>query len=120
MGRGSEFLELGIAQAQINAAKHRMSGANGLEAQHRYMRSYLAELLLGTLFGMLLLASAYFLFFDRSLLAYTAWPLAVSAFGYIAMKVRQRAKIRKKRAEDLRQLAIEKDKTDSDTEAKNA
>jgi hypothetical protein len=120
MGRGSEFQELGMAQAQITAAKHRMSCDNGLEAQHSYMSFYLAELLFGSLFGILLFTSALFLFSDRSLLAYSAWPLAVSAFGYITTKSWQIAKLRRKRTEDLRQLAIEKDNTDSDTEAKNA
>ncbi|WP_029065587.1 hypothetical protein [Labrenzia sp. DG1229] len=120
MGRGSEFQELGIAQSQITAAKTRMQGTQGLEAQHRYMRFYLAELFFGTLFGMLLFATVAFWIIDRSVVAYAAWPLTVATIGYVATKVWRSVAMRKKRAEDLRLMASEKDKTENETEAKNA
>lgn len=120
MGRGAEFQELGIAQSQMTAAKARMNSAQGLEAQHRYMRAYLAELFFGTLFGILSFASLYLLIFDQSLAPYALAPMTVAAVGYVGTKVRRNVQIRKKRAEDLRQLAIERDKTENETEAKNA
>lgn len=120
MGRGSEYEELGIAQAQITAAKTRMSGKNGLKAQHRYVRLYLVELLFGVLFGMLLFASAIFWISDQSLVAYAVWPLIVVTIGYVAIKIWNVVAVRKKRAEDLRHLAIVREKTENETEANNA
>lgn len=120
MGRGSEFQELGIAQSEITAAGRRMAGPGGIHAQHRYLHEHTVEVFFGTLIGMLLFALMLFWIFDPKLVPYAAWSLAVVSVGFVACKIWRIHALRKKRAEDLRLLAIKRDKTENDTEAKNA
>ncbi|QFT00005.1 hypothetical protein FIV06_21425 [Labrenzia sp. THAF191b] len=120
MGHGSETHDLAVAQSQILAAKRRMEGQDGLQDQGKYMHLYLSELIFGTVFGILLFVSFLLIFVDRQMAVYAAGFTAVIALAHVAVKTRKVITTRKKRAEDLRQLAIEKEKTNETTEANNA
>ena len=120
MGHGSEHLDLGMAKAQIQAAGKRMAGKDGVQDQTRYMRVYLAELFLGSLFGFLLFATLFLAVIDPPMAIYSGAATAISALAFVTVKVRSSMAIRKKREHDLRQLAMEKDKTNKTMEAQNA
>ncbi|WP_306145020.1 hypothetical protein [Roseibium sp. MMSF_3412] len=120
MDRGSEFEESGIEQAQIKATERLLQVQDGLEAQQRYKRTYHVESFFGPLLGTLLVATLVLLIVDRSLVGYAGVMFVVATLGYVAVKVWNTRSTRKKRAEDLRLMAIERDKTENETEAKNA
>ncbi|WP_434051987.1 MAG: hypothetical protein RDA78_22385 [Roseibium sp.] len=120
MGLGSEFEESGTAKAQIKATDRLSQVEDGLEAQQRYKRTYHVEEFFGLLIGTLLLATLVFLIFDRSLAGYAGAMFVVATFGYAGVKIWSIRSMRKKRAEDLRLLAIERDATEKSTEAKDA
>lgn len=120
MTRDSGMIELAIAKLQAKAAGERLAGPNGLKEQEKSNTSFFGELVSGTLCGLFALVSVLLLISDRTLGLYSLGLTAVCAIIFSAVVFRKRSAIRRKREQDLRDIANEKRTSDKVTETENA